>query len=111
MRILKSSSVAVVPSRIESLPTSVKEAFFLNIPVVGTNVGGIPELIKNNETGILIPPENPEELSNAVNELLSNIIKAKQLSDHANYFIKNNMTWDIIFPKYIKFYENLLKQN
>ena len=111
MRILKSSSVAVVPSRIESLPTSVKEAFFLNIPVVGTNVGGIPELIKNNETGILIPPENHEELSNAVNELLSNKIKAKQLSDHANYFIKNNMTWDIIFPKYIKFYENLLKQN
>ena len=50
MRIIKSSSIVVVPSRMESLPTTVKEAFFLNVPVVGTNVGGIPELIINNET-------------------------------------------------------------
>jgi len=111
MCILKSSSVAVVPSRIESLPTTVKEAFFLKIPVVGTNVGGIPELIKNNETGILIPPENPNELVKAVNELLSNPTKAKKFSDNANYFVKNNMTWDVILPKYIEFYENLLKEN
>ena len=108
MHILKSSSVAVVPSRIESLPTTVKEAFFLNVPVVGTNIGGIPELIKNNETGILIPPENPDELANAVNELLSNQTNAKKLSDNANHFVKNNMTWDVILPQYIKFYENLI---
>ena len=109
MRILKSSSIVVVPSRIESLPTTVKEAFFLNVPVVGTNIGGIPELIKNNETGILISPENPEELANAVNELFSNPTKAKKLSENANNFVKNNMTWDIILPKYIEFYEDLLK--
>ena len=45
MSIIKSSSIVAVPSRMESLPTTVKEAFFLNIPVVATNVGGIPELI------------------------------------------------------------------
>ena len=111
MHILKTSSVAVVPSRIESLPTTVKEAFFLNVPVVGTNVGGIPELIKNNETGILIPPENPNELADAVNDLLSNPTKAKKLSDNGNNFVNNNMTWDVILPKYIKFYEDLLKTN
>jgi len=49
MKIIKSSQVVVVPSRMESLPTTVKEAFFLNVPVVATNVGGIPELIKDNE--------------------------------------------------------------
>ena len=43
MAIMKSSYVVVVPSRIESLPTTIKEAFFLKIPVVGTDVGGIPE--------------------------------------------------------------------
>jgi len=111
MQILKSSSVAVVPSRIESLPTTVKEAFFLNVPVVGTNIGGIPELIKNNETGILIPPENPNELANAVNELLSDKETAKNLATRGNIFVKNNMTWDVIFPKYIKFYEDLLEKN
>ena len=108
MRIMKSSSVVVVPSRMESLPTTVKEAFYLNVPVIGTNVGGIPELIKNNETGILIPSENPSKLAQAVNELLSDKEKSKKLSANGNTFVKNNMTWDVIFPRYIKFYEELL---
>ena len=108
MRIIKSSSIVVVPSRMESLPTTVKEAFFLNVPVVGTNVGGIPELIINNETGILVPPENSSKLAQAVNELLSDKQKAEKLGVNGNTFVKNNMTWDVIFPKYMKFYENLL---
>ena len=109
MRVIKSSEVVVVPSRIESLPTTVKEAFFLNVPVIGTNVGGIPELITNDETGILIPPENSDELAQAVNELLSNKEKAEKIAANGNNFVKNNMTWDVILPKYIQFYEDLLK--
>jgi len=108
MDIIKSSSIVVVPSRMESLPTTVKEAFYLNVPVIGTNVGGIPELIKNNETGIIIPPENPSKLAQAVNELLSDKEKAEKLATNGNTFVKNNMTWDVILPKYIKFYEDLL---
>ena len=108
MRIIKSSSVVVVPSRIESLPTTVKEAFYLNIPVVGSNVGGVPELITDNETGLLVPPENPAKLANAVNELLSNTEKAKKIADNGNNFVKKNMTWDIILPNYIQFYKNLI---
>ena len=109
MKIIKSSSVVVVPSRMESLPTTVKEAFYLNVPVIGTDVGGIPELIKNNETGIIIPPENPSKLAQAVNELLSDKEKAEKLATNGNTFVKNNMTWDVILPKYIQFYEDLLK--
>jgi len=92
----------------ESLPTTVKEAFFLNIPVVATNVGGIPELITNNETGILVPPNNPEKLANAINDLLIDRVKSDKLRLNANIFLKNNMTWEVILPKFINFYENLL---
>ncbi len=109
MHIIKSSSVVVVPSRMESLPTTVKEAFYLNVPVIGTDVGGIPELITNNETGLLVPPESPSKLAQAVNELLSDKEKATKLAINGNTFVKNNMTWDVILPKYIKFYEDLLK--
>jgi L-malate glycosyltransferase len=109
MKIIKSSSMVVVPSRMESLPTTVKEAFYLNIPVIGTDVGGIPELIKNNETGIIVPPDNPSSLAQAVNELLSDKEKAEKLATNGNTFVKNNMTWDVILPKYIQFYENLVK--
>ena len=109
MAIMKSSYVVVVPSRIESLPTTIKEAFFLKIPVVGTDVGGIPELIKNNETGLLVPPNNPQKLAESVNKLLENKQNADQLANSGYEFVKNNMTWDVILPKYIELYENLLK--
>jgi glycosyltransferase involved in cell wall biosynthesis len=92
----------------ESLPTTVKEAFYLNVPVVATDVGGTPELIKDNETGMLVPSENPDKLAEAVNELLSDKQKAKRLANNGNKFVKSNMTWDIILPKYIQFYEDLL---
>jgi len=108
MSIIKSSSVVVVPSRMESLPTTIKEAFYLNVPVVGSNVGGIPELITDNETGLLIPPEDPDKLADRVNELLSNTDKAKKIANNGNDFVKKNMTWDVILPKYVQFYENLI---
>ena len=53
MKKLKESTILVVPSRMESIPQVIKEAFYLKIPVIATNVGGIPELIKTQETGIL----------------------------------------------------------
>ena len=107
MHIIKSSRIVVVPSRMESLPTVIKEAFYLNVPIVATNVGGIPELITNNETGLLVPSENPEKLAIAVNELLTNVEKSKKLSRNGKKFVENNMTWDHILPKYIQFYKNL----
>ena len=109
MSIMKSSSLVVVPSRMESLPTTVKEAFFLNIPVVATNVGGIPELITHDKTGILVPPDNPDKLADEINNLLFDKIKSEKLIENANIFLKNNMTWDVVLPKFINFYEKLLK--
>ena len=109
MTIMKSSCVVVVPSRMESLPTTIKEAFFLKIPVVATNVGGIPELVKNNETGLLVPANNPQKLAESVNKLLENKQNANQLANSGYEFIIKNMTWNVILPKYIEFYENLLK--
>jgi len=108
MEVIKSSSVVVVPSRMESLPTVIKEAFYLKIPVVGTNVGGIPELISHDETGLLVPTENPKKIAHAVNELLSNPEKVEKLVINGNNFVKNNMTWDVMLPKFIQFYEDLL---
>ena len=109
MSIMKSSSLVVVPSRMESLPTTVKEAFFLNVPVVATNVGGIPELVTHNETGILVPPDNAEKLADAINNLLFDKTKSEKLTENASIFLKNNMTWDVVLPKFINFYEKLLE--
>jgi L-malate glycosyltransferase len=108
MKLLKASTVLVVPSRMESLPTNIKEAFFLKIPVVAANVGGIPELISDNQTGILTSPEDPNDLCRKINCLMENQKNIDKLSGNAYNFVINEMSWKKIIPKYIKFYTNLL---
>lgn len=105
---LKASSILVVPSRIESIPQVIKEAFFLNVPVVATKVGGIPELIEHEKNGLLVDPNDPNQLLNSVNELLENNDKATSIAHAGHDFVVKNLTWEILLPKYIKFYENLL---
>ena len=108
MKLLKSSHVLAVPSRMESLPTNIKEAFFLKIPVVATNVGGIPELVNDNKTGILIPSEDSNKLSIEINKILKDKENSERMIQTAYEFVNNEMSWKKILPKYIQFYENLL---
>jgi len=109
MKILKSSTLIVVPSRMESLPTVIKEAFYLKIPVIATSVGGIPELVTNNETGLLIEPENSQLLLKKINELLVDNLLQEKLSSNAYDFVTHNFTWKKILPSYIEFYKKLLE--
>ena len=105
MAILQSSTILIVPSRMESIPQVIKEAFYLKIPVIATNVGGIPEIIENKKTGILIPPENPNQMIEEINNLLKNPPLIDELTENAFNFINENFTWDVLIDKYIQLYE------
>jgi glycosyltransferase involved in cell wall biosynthesis len=63
--------VAVLPSYREAQGLSILEAMALSRPVVASNVGGIPEMIENGETGLLVPPHDAEALGDAIARLLS----------------------------------------
>ena len=105
---LKASSLLVVPSRMESIPQVIKEAFFLKIPVVATKVGGIPELIEDEKNGLLVDSDDLTQLLNAVNGLLENKEKAAKIAEEGYNFVIKNLTWEILLPKYVKFYEDLV---
>lgn len=105
MQTLKESSLMVVPSRMESLPQVIKEAFYLKTPVVATSVGGIPEIITHNENGILVPPNEPEKLVAAINDILTNRELRDRLVENAYDYIIKNFTWEVLLPKYIEIYE------
>ena len=105
---LKRSSVLVVPSRIESIPQTIKEAYYFKIPVIATKVGGIPDIVSHDKTGILIPPEDPLALTEAINSLLLNDSKIRDLTQNAYEFLIKNYSWDYLLPKYIEFYKNLI---
>ena len=110
MSLLKSSKVLVLPSRIESVPNVIKEAFFLKVPVVASNIGGIPEIVTHEKTGLLVKPNDPQSLADSINRLLKDKELAIRLADAGYEFLKNNLTWEVLLPKYIKFYEDLVKE-
>jgi len=106
MEVLKSSQVLVLPSRIESVPQSILEAFYLKIPVIATNVGGVHELVSNNKTGLLVTPNNSKELLEKINYLLNDIDLCNILANNAHEFVMKNFSWEVLLPKYVKLYEN-----
>ena len=85
--------IIVVCSRCpDSLPTVVLEAMAMSKVVVGTNIGGIPEMILNNETGILVPPNDLEALAKAILGLINQPDKIKEMGIKARERIKTKFT-------------------
>jgi glycosyltransferase involved in cell wall biosynthesis len=68
--ILRSLDVAVLSSDFEGKPLFVFECMANRTPLVATAVGGLPEMVRDGETGVLVPPRDPEALADAVGRLL-----------------------------------------
>jgi len=68
----------LVPSRTEALAYAAIEAGYAALPVIATNVGGLPEVIAAGKTGMLIPPCSPGTLANAIRSLLASPDRAKK---------------------------------
>ena len=72
----------------DGLPTVITESLALGTPCVSTDVTGIPEIIKHEETGILVPQHNAEELANQLNRLLDNPDRCQALAKNARQLIE-----------------------
>jgi colanic acid/amylovoran biosynthesis glycosyltransferase len=64
----------------DGLPTVLIEAMALGVPVVSTDVTGIPELVEHDRTGIIVPQHAPEELAGAIGQLLADSTRARRLA-------------------------------
>jgi glycosyltransferase involved in cell wall biosynthesis len=93
LSLVKGTDIFVLNSRVsssgdtEGLPNALLEAMALNKPVISTNHAGIPEVVKNMETGLLIPEKDNEALKKALEKLIANKGLRENLSENANQFI------------------------
>jgi glycosyltransferase involved in cell wall biosynthesis len=71
--------VFVMPSRSEGLPVALLEAMALSRPIVATTAGGIPEVVRDGETALLVPPGDPAALAEAILRLLNDVDLAARL--------------------------------
>ena len=78
--LLRRSDLAVLPSVVEPLGMFQIEAQYLEVPTIASRVGGIPETMLDQETGLMIEPGNVEEWANAIIWMLSNLEPAKQMA-------------------------------
>ena len=81
---------------IDMSPLTLQEAQLMEKPVVATNVGGIPELMKDGKTGFLIEKDNPTELFDKLSLLLNNLENAQEMGKKGKEFVKSNFNWDKI---------------
>lgn len=78
-RLLREADLFVLPSRIEAAPNAVLEAMAAGLPVVASDVGGVPELISSGVNGLLVPPDDVDRLAGAMFHLFDDPSQAERL--------------------------------
>ena len=111
----RQSTILALPSRYEGLPHVALEAMACNVAIVGSYVGGIPEVLDPEgavpampeayricKNGILMPPDAPIELAAAIQNLLDDTALREQLGANARQYIETHYTLDAVADQYLK---------
>lgn len=100
---LRHSTVALNPSTVDNMPNSVLEALASGVPVVSTNVGGVPFIVDHGVTALLVPPADPAAMAEAVLRLLADAALAQQLIE-AGLRTARSYTWERVGPQWAAVY-------
>ncbi|OGU58042.1 MAG: hypothetical protein A2V66_15770 [Ignavibacteria bacterium RBG_13_36_8] len=94
MQYLKQSKIFVLSSRTEGMPNALMEALTLGCSCIATKVGAVQELIENEKTGVLIPPNDPESLALAIIKLIRDENYRRKLGQDGREFMKKSFSWE-----------------
>lgn len=93
----RSSDIAINPSRVDNMPNSILEALASGIPVVSTNVGGVPFMVRDGVTALLVPPRNPERMASAILRLLDDEEECRRLIVNGVAEVQR-YSWERVWP-------------
>jgi glycosyltransferase involved in cell wall biosynthesis len=103
------ASVFVMPSLVEAFGVVFLEAMACGTPVIGTQVGGIPELIRQGENGLLVSPDNPDELAMAILTVLGDQDLSARMSENGR-ITAQQFGIEPMLACTLKIYESVLGQ-
>ncbi len=109
VEILSSSDIFLIPSQSESFGLAALEAMACGLPVISSSVGGLPELVRHNETGFIAEIGDIDRMAKYTLELLTNDKKYKIFSENARSRAVNKFDTSIVVPLYEEYYEQILK--
>lgn len=108
--VFQKTQIIVLPSYNEGLPMSILESMAYGIPCIASAVASIPEVIHNNENGLLIEPGNKKMLQNAICDLNNNYEKRVKMSEAAYRTIKRRFLLESHISKLESMYIDLMKE-
>ena len=106
--ILNASDLFLIPSQSESFGLAALEAMSCALPVISSSVGGLPELIKHNETGFIAEIGDIGRMAKYAIELFSNKRKYDLFSNASRKRVENNFDKKIVIPEYESFYNKIM---
>ena len=109
--LLNEMDIFIMPSIHESFGVAALEASACGLPVIASDVGGIPEVVVHRKTGLLIPPGNPEALAEAVVYLIENPDLREKLGKDGREFVMETFDWQENAQRMENLYQELLSQN
>jgi len=107
--IIKSIAVILPSEWYENNPMAILEAFALGKPVIGSKIGGIPELVEDYERGLTFEANNPEDLISKIQYLVDNPEKGLEMGRKAMMFLEKELNSERHYSKLMKIYKSILK--
>lgn len=112
----KSADILVLPSTIvdgqtEGLGVVLLEAMASGVPVIGSNTGGITDIIEDGVNGLLVPADEPQALADAIIRILENSDLAERFRKAGLETVRERFTWDVITDQFVKVYQEILKES
>jgi L-malate glycosyltransferase len=109
-RVLACCDIAVLPSKAEGLPNAVLEYLAAGLPTVASRVGGNAEIIQDGKTGLLVPPDHPSALAEALLRLLRDPGFAVNLGSHGRDYVTSEFSFRRMIENTDQLYTELLRQ-
>jgi glycosyltransferase involved in cell wall biosynthesis len=104
VKLYHSAHAMLNPSRVDNMPNSVLEALACGVPVISTNVGGVPYIVEDAQTALLVPPDDVRAMAQAIQRLCTDAGLRSQLRENGRRAVAQ-YAWPEVKPQWLALYE------